>query len=449
MNFLKTYGINYLQKNETPEKDWKIGFEVERFAVDPNTGVQLPYNSKKQSIKKIIEILVSKYDFKPVFHEGHLMGAKTNFADISIEPGSQFEIAFNPSNHFNDLIHNFIKINDILCEISAAEGFSWLSVGYNPFCTPDQIQIIPKKRYQIMAEYLSSRGNKALHMMKCTASIQTSVDFETELHFKQIFKFSHLMAPIMTGLFANSPFRFENKNYLNFRNLIWRNVDNNRCGNIFPAVSGNLGYSEYMDYISDIPAMLAYNSDKKLVNLKNLKNSNYFNKSKLDPEINLDLILSSIFTISRAKNYVEFRIFDALPLDLVMLPPLLSSILFYSKKALNKLNKLFMGFTEEDMLKAFKQASLFGINGDYKNIKISNFAQKIVNICKDSIHDVKGVKISPEIANKLLKKVEKLIINKKSPAEHSILKNVASSFPGILVDDNFIKNSDSLKKLIV
>jgi glutamate--cysteine ligase len=448
MNLLKTYGTKFLQQNETPESNWRIGFEVERFAVDSKTGIQLPYSGNTNSIKGIIEVLISKYSFKPVFTDNQLMGAKNHYADISIEPGSQFEIAFNPQNIFTKLIENFITLNDILCEIAENMGFSWLSTGHNPHSTPDEIIVIPKKRYHIMEKYLSATGNRALHMMKCTSSIQTSVDYKSEEHFRKIMKLCHLMAPVMYGLFANSPFRADNKSYMNFRSLIWRNVDNRRCGRIPSALQGELGYKEYMEYICNTPLMLAYDESMQLTYPDKMTNSEYFSVSTLPPDEKFDLLLSSVFTLSRSKNYIEYRVFDALPLELTMLPPLLSSILFYSDKALDSLEKLFTGFTEDDLLKGIEESALYGINGKYGQCSIYTLAEKVLSIAKSSLTDVKGLMIAPETAARLFSKADKLVEERRSPAESSVLKNAKTSFPGIMVDDNIITDSIPLKELL-
>jgi glutamate--cysteine ligase len=449
MNRIIKTGLKYFKLNEKNSKNWKIGFEIERFAIDNKTRLPLSFNETDINIQKILKLLVKDYNFSPVYYNNILIGAKTSFADISIEPGSQFEIAFQPYNNFDDLIKYFIKINEILLKISNSLNFSWLCTGFNPYSDPEKIICIPKDRYHYMENYLPNKGKYALHMMKSTASIQTSIDYENEIHFKKILKFTHLIAPVITGWLGNSPFINNEGLKLNFRNHIWNNVDKDRCGCIPKAVQGEVGYIKYLEFLQNIPLLFSYGKDNILVPFSNIKKPiDYYLEINKFTKNDLELLLSCIFTICRAKNYIEFRIFDCLPLDLSMFPPLLSSILFYSDNSLNMLEDLFKDFSEKDMLDAFPSACNYGMQGIYKNRKIQDLSQDIFQICYDNINTVRGIKINSSSAEKILFSAKKLILKKSNPAKISINKDKTSENPGIFAKQNFITDSSELIKLL-
>ena len=90
-----------------------------------------------------------------------------------------------------------------------------VAIGYNPcVAQPEELELIPKDRYHAMDAYLSRRGRYARDMMRCTASTQVSLDYETEQDAQRIYRMATLLGPAFAflfdnraGLFAESPRR--------------------------------------------------------------------------------------------------------------------------------------------------------------------------------------------------------------------------------------------------
>jgi len=53
---------------------------------------------------------------------------------------------------------------------------------------------------------MPTKGQRGLHMMLRTCTIQVNLDFESELDMIQKFRIGLALQPIATALFANSPF---------------------------------------------------------------------------------------------------------------------------------------------------------------------------------------------------------------------------------------------------
>src|SRR5574344_2218964 len=126
-----------------------------------------------------------------------------------------------------------------------------LDYGVSPYSTYKSINLIPKKRYYIMADYLW--GILSDVMMRETAGIQCCIDYTSEEDSMKKFIITNKMMPFMTAMFANSPIRGgADTGYKSFRALSWLNTDNERCGFINDKwLDFNSEYS-FADYVSDI-----------------------------------------------------------------------------------------------------------------------------------------------------------------------------------------------------
>ena len=78
-------------------------------------------------------------------------------------------------------------------------GISWLGVGFHPFARQEDLPWVPKLRYAIMREYLPKRGNRALDMMRRTATVQANFDYGSEEDAMRKMRVSLRLSPIVTG----------------------------------------------------------------------------------------------------------------------------------------------------------------------------------------------------------------------------------------------------------
>ena len=95
---------------------------------------------------------------------------------------------------------------DALAPLSEELGLGFLDLGMSPLWTRGETPVMPKQRYDIMARYMPKVGGHGLDMMFRTSTVQTNIDFASEADMVAKMRLSVALQPMITALFANSPF---------------------------------------------------------------------------------------------------------------------------------------------------------------------------------------------------------------------------------------------------
>ena len=231
--------INYYSEGESFDK--KIGLEYERISLNKNDFRQPDF----KNLFEIIRNFANLYNFEVIYDKDTIIGAKNNEgSSISLEPGGQFEISLSPKESLYEIqiqAQDYINKIDELAQIYKVKFFA---IGNNPKTCYNNLQILNKRRYKIMADYLFKKGKLAPVMMRETAGVQINIDYTNRFDAKRKIRASCLMSPFLTGFFANSPFR-NNKltKYKSIRALAWKYTGSERC---------NLFYKDIIDKKGDI-----------------------------------------------------------------------------------------------------------------------------------------------------------------------------------------------------
>lgn len=366
--------INYLKKSEKKPEDFLIGAELEYFVVDKNTLESISYYGK-QGIESLLQELI-KYGFEPQLENGRILGNKNNDLAITLEPGAQFEISLEPQKEISVLQEKYQNFMQILKPILAERDQELHSAGYHPVTKIEEIKVIPKKRYDFMAEYLKGQGSLALYMMKGTASVQVAIDFSSETDFVNKMQLASKLTPILSAVFDNSPI-FENWQYHDFclRTKIWNNCDADRCGIIPQTFLPDFGYEQYADYLLNLVPIFIEKNGKYEQSLQPFKDI-------FDPSNELDLQLNHIFSICfpdvRARNYIELRMTDSLPYPLNFAYLYLIFEIFYHPPMLKKVCNLLKNITLPQINKTKIETIKSGVYANYGDDNIINLFRKIL-----------------------------------------------------------------------
>src|SRR5208283_2651737 len=126
------------------------------------------------------------------------------------------------------------EIGQHLDEARAVAGeleLGFLALGHTPVWKREDVPVMPKGRYAIMRAYMPKVGGMGLDMMFRTCTVQANLDFASEADMTAKFRLSLALQPIVTALFANSPF-IEGKpsGYLSSRARVWTDTDPDRTG---------------------------------------------------------------------------------------------------------------------------------------------------------------------------------------------------------------------------
>jgi glutamate--cysteine ligase len=113
---------------------------------------------------------------------------------------------------------------------------------------------MPKSRYGIMTPYMDRVGTLGTSMMYRSATVQTNLDFADEADMVKKLRVSLALQPVVTALFANSPFvDGKPSGYLSFRSHIWLDTDRARTGMLPFVFEDGMGFERYAEHALDVP----------------------------------------------------------------------------------------------------------------------------------------------------------------------------------------------------
>ena len=257
----------YFEQGCKSSSEWGIGSEYENFIFDIDLKRPISYEGPK-SISKIFELLINKFDWVPVFEKSTIVGLEKDKANISLEPGGQFELsgAIKKTIHEVDQeMKSFMQNMKVVCE---ELGLRLFSIGACPNWERGDMPIMPKNRYKkIMMPYMQKVGTQGLDMMLRTCTIQVNLDYASEADMAKKLRVAACIQPLATALFASSPM-FEGKNtgYQSWRAQIWKNTDNARTGIPKFIFDDGLSFDSWIEYALDVP-MYFIKRDGDYVNL--------------------------------------------------------------------------------------------------------------------------------------------------------------------------------------
>ncbi len=128
----------------------KTGLEYERISLDSRSYETASYKILSEIIKNFA--IVNEWEL--VVDSDIVIGAKDGFNSISLEPGGQFEISLEPKNNLDDILENLNHYIRQIDKLGEYYNVSFFNIGINPKNTYPNIDIVKKKRYEIMADYL-------------------------------------------------------------------------------------------------------------------------------------------------------------------------------------------------------------------------------------------------------------------------------------------------------
>ncbi|MBT4006678.1 MAG: glutamate--cysteine ligase [Rhodospirillales bacterium] len=253
----KTELIEYLASGAKPRDQWRIGTEHEKFAFAQSDHRPLPYDGPC-SIRAMLEGL-TRFGWTPILEGDTPIALTMGGASITLEPGGQFELSGDIMETLHQTCREVHQHLDQVKEVAAEIGAGFLGVGFQPKWSREDTPWMPKGRYKIMKAYMPTQGNLGLDMMLRTCTIQVNLDFESEADMVEKFRIGLALQPIVTALFANSPFTDGKPNgYLSYRSHVWTDTDVDRCGTLPFVFENGFGFERYVDYMLDVPMYFVY-----------------------------------------------------------------------------------------------------------------------------------------------------------------------------------------------
>jgi glutamate--cysteine ligase len=308
----------YFRSFAKPASEHAIGVEWELFGVCPETGKALPY-SGNAGIEAVLNFLRETFGYDAIWESGHTVALSRGENHVALEPGAQLELSAEPVRSVTDVAAQLESFRDELLEVSRNFPVRWIAVGFHPFSAREDIEWVPKKRYEIMKAYLGARGSLSHDMMKRTCANQVNFDYENETDAVAKLIVIYRLTTLVSALFANSPLGDGKLNgYLSYRMAVWRNTDPSRSGFIASLLNDSPDLDDYLDYVLDTPMMFIVRQNEWIAVHQTFREfllRGYRNhRATLD---DFELHLSTIFPEARLKNCLEIRGADGQPFRLI------------------------------------------------------------------------------------------------------------------------------------
>jgi glutamate--cysteine ligase len=253
-------------------------------------------------------------------------------AQITIEPGGQFELAARPVTSDAELHTDLAAYIGELAAASRELGLSWLSCGLRPFGTRDNIPWMPKARYDVMRAYMPTVGTRGLDMMLRTATVQVNLDFADEADAAAKMRCIYSVTSILTALWAASPIVDEQvTDYQSYRAWIWRDTDNARAGLLPFVFERDDIFTAYTEWALDVPMYFVYRGGYVPV-AADLTFRRFLRDGFQGLQATLSdwaLHLSTLFPEGRLKKFIEVRGCDCGSFEMIeALGPMMRGLLY-------------------------------------------------------------------------------------------------------------------------
>lgn len=413
--------LQWFQQGEKPADQWRVGAEHEKFVFRLGTHEPVPYEGPA-GIKALLEGL-KRFGWQGVYEGETIIGLERGKANVSLEPGGQFELSGAPLETMHDICQ---ETGEHLNEVKAVAddlGLAFLGLGHTPTWRRDQIPVMPKGRYKIMREYMPKVGGRGLDMMFRTCTVQANLDFGSEADMVAKFRVSLALQPIGTALFANSPF-VEGKpsGFLSSRANIWTDTDPDRTGMLDFVFKDGFGYEAYANYLLDVPMYFA-KRDGRYVDLAG-KSFRKFMAGDL-PEMPGDRATlkdfadhsTTAFPEVRLKQYLEMRGSDSGPWSRLCALPALWTGIFYDSQALAAAWDLCKDWAIEDHERLREDVARVGLKAKIAGRTAQDVAKDMVAIARSGLKNRNRLNGGMVDETGYLSELEEIAASGVTPAE--------------------------------
>ena len=377
----------YIAAGEKPRADWRIGTEHEKFGYLTDTLAPLPYDGPR-SILALFHGLRDRFGWTPVLEADKIIGLKKHGANVSLEPGGQFELSGAPL----ETIHQTdAETRAHLAEVKVLAdemNVRFMGIGAAPVWSGAEMPVMPKGRYRLMTDYMGRVGTHGTQMMYRTCTVQVNLDFASEADMVQKLRVALALQPVATALFASSPFFDGAPNgHKSWRSRIWRGLDNARTGMLPFAFDAGMGYQRWVDWVLDVPMYFVYRDGKYVDALGQSFRDFLVGKLPALPGEIPTLSdwadhLTTVFPEARVKQFIEMRGADCGSVRHLAAMPAFWVGLMYDQTALDACWDLVKGWTAETREELRVAASVAGLQAEAGGVQMLPLAREVLAISR-------------------------------------------------------------------
>ena len=380
--------VAWFEKGSKPKSAWRVGAEHEKFVFRLGSHDPIPYEPR--GIKALLDGL-TRYGWSPVMEGENVIALERGMANVSLEPGGQFELSGAPLETIHDICEETGQHLQEVKVVADELGIGFLGLGFTPIWRRDQVPVMPKGRYKIMREYMPKVGNLGLDMMFRTCTVQANLDFGSEADMIAKFRTSLALQPICTALFANSPF-IEGKpsGFVSARANVWTDTDPDRTGMLDFVFKDGFGFETYAKYALDVPMYFA-KRDGRYVDLAGRSFGDFMDGKLAELPGEKPTMkdwadhTTTIFPEVRLKQYLEMRGADSGPWSRLCALPALWTGIFYDSAALASAWDLCKHWKIEDHERLRADVARVGLKAEIAGRSVQDVAKDMLAIAREGL----------------------------------------------------------------
>ncbi len=418
--------------SETPRAEWRIGTEAERFAVRASGGEHLPYDGQV-SVVAIFDQLIRNQGWEPERETaaGPIVALRRKDGSITLEPGSQIELSGSPFTTVHEgkaeSDAHWAALQPVIEEL----GLVWLSLGYHPFASVEELGWVPKMRYDVMRRYLPTRGTMAAEMMTKTCTVQANLDYASEEDAMRKLRVGLRAQPLVTAMFANSPWESgKRSDYRSYRALTWLHMDPDRSGLLPFAWKDQPRYRDYVEWALDAPMFLVKRNRKAYYNTGQTFRA-FMEQGFEDVRARYKdwvMHLSTLFPEVRLKSTLEYRGADAQRPELSFAVPALWKGLLYDDESFRALEGLVDPWAYPDVERQRDSLARHGLHAKFMNRDAADLAGEVLELAEAGLRRIGDRNHAGEDETVLLRPLRALLEGARCPAD-VLLADVPDDLP--------------------
>lgn len=379
--------IEYFFNAAKPREDWRIGTEYELLGVSRRSGRAVRYSGRR-GIERILSRLADSLEWEPQEEAGRIIALQGERANIALEPGAQLELSGEQCETIHCADKELRRHLKHLLPIAGELDIDFVNLGVQPVSSLDDIQWIPKTRYQIMGPHMEKVGTLGHRMMKQTASIQVNFDFSDEADAMLKFKISMGLVPILSAMFANSPISDGRLNgFMTMRGHVWTDTDKRRCGLLPFAFADSPTFEDYAEYALNVPMYFIVRKGE-WINMTHLSFRQFLEHGYEGERPSMEdwgIHLTTLFPEVRIKKYLEIRCFDNQPFAYMLAVPALTKGIFFDNDPLLAAWDLVKKWSWDERLDAYHQAHRQALGARVQGIRLLDLAKELVTIAWEGL----------------------------------------------------------------
>ncbi|TAL83977.1 MAG: glutamate--cysteine ligase [Beijerinckiaceae bacterium] len=389
--------VAWSEDGAKPLSLFRVGTEHEKFPFYAADDTPVPYEGRpalgRKGIRALLEGMQKQLGWEPISDGPNLIGLydEVQGGALSLEPGGQFELsgaAFENAHAARAEIDKHFKV---LSTIATPLGIRFLGLGMTPTWRREDVPKMPKQRYAIMERYMPRVGSRGLDMMFRTSTVQTNLDYSDEADMVLKLRVSLALQPLITALFANSPFTDGKLNgFLSARSEIWRHTDPDRTGMLPFAFEPGMGFERYVDYALDVPMYFVKRGetyhDVAGASFRDLLRGRLEalpgERATLSDWANH---LSTMFPEVRLKRYLEMRGADAGPRPFLYALPAFSVGILYDPASLDSVWQIVKSWSKDERQALRDDVPRLGLEARIANRSLRDIGRDVLALARKGL----------------------------------------------------------------